>query len=319
MRIKTKKMKIRIAGFKWFLFPMAAAVAAAILPGVAAAQVAGHTSAEVDPLSAEYFQNQYLGNPSMAGVDSALNINAAYRTQSGSVPGAPVTKALTADGYIGHHVGLGLTAYNDQAGLFNRTKVGLTYAYHAQIGRRGQQLHFGVSLTYADNRIDPAAVDGDQSDPTIGKYNGRTNHFEVDYGMAYTDLHWTLQAVLPNIVSYMLLYPDDIQNRSTFLMAASYRFLVGGALEYVEPKVMYRGVQGLNNIVDMGVNLVFLHHILNVFGMAHTTKNYTVGAGLHYKNTLSVRMAYTSQASGLANYFDGNYEVGVGLTLFRHK
>jgi type IX secretion system PorP/SprF family membrane protein len=288
------------------------------LPLIGQAQIAGHTSGEVDPLGAQYFQNRYLGNPSMAGIDSALNINAAYRAQmGGSTPGAPLTQAVTVDDYIGKHVGLGLIAYNDQAGLFNKTNIAVTYAYHLQIGQRGQQLHFGLSLTYRNARIDPSKVIGDEGDPSIGNYNKRTDHFESDFGMSYTDEHWTLQAVLPNIVSFMALYPDNIRNRSTFFTAASYKLFVGSQVS-IEPEVAYRGVQGLDNIVDMGANIAFLNNIVNVFALYHTSGNYSAGVGLHYK-LITVQMIYSSQTSGLKNYFDGNYEVNVGLRLFGHQ
>lgn len=310
-------MNRRLTSYKGLFFFSCTVLVLGILPAASQAQIAGHTSAEVDPLGCEYFQNRYLGNPSMAGIDSALRINAAYRAQmGGGTPGAPLTKALTVDDYIGRHVGLGFIAYNDQAGLFSKTNIGLTYAYHVKIGPLGRQLHFGLSLTYRNARIDPAKVIGNGDDPSIGRYNDRTDHFESDFGMSYTDEHWTLQAVLPNIVSFMMFYPDNIQNRSTFFMAASYKFFPGSQTN-IEPEVVYRGVQGLDNIVDMGVNIGFLNNVVNVFALYHTSRNYTAGVGLHYKSVLNLQMIYTSQTSGLKNYFDGNYEVNVGLTLFK--
>src|ERR1700761_6834601 len=90
--------------------------------------------AQLNPLQSMYFQNPYLYNPSLAGMTNNLNINLDYRQQWSSFPGTPKTEAFTADYGATDRVGLGLTVYNDVAGLITQTKVVGTYAYHLPIG-----------------------------------------------------------------------------------------------------------------------------------------------------------------------------------------
>src|SRR5690606_14004655 len=109
----------------------------------------------------QWFQNQYLANPAMAGIDTGLHLNAAYRRQWTGVEGAPKTAFFTADGLVGKRVGAGLSIFNDQAGLIDRTRIALSYAYHLPLGNRGQRLHFGLSLALNVQRLDYSHVDGD--------------------------------------------------------------------------------------------------------------------------------------------------------------
>ena len=53
--------------------------------------------AQLHPMGAMYFQNQYLANPAMAGLESGLRADLAYRKQWSSIPGAPETQSITAD------------------------------------------------------------------------------------------------------------------------------------------------------------------------------------------------------------------------------
>ncbi|WP_308199426.1 PorP/SprF family type IX secretion system membrane protein [Chitinophaga sedimenti] len=260
-----------------------------------------------------------MGNPAFAGVDSGLHLNGAYRRQYENAPGVPVTMAFTADYYVGRRVGAGVNVQLDKAGLLSRSRVTLTYAYHLPLSITGeQQLHFGLSAGFRYDRLDTKSINADPNDPSMGLFNRRDNYFDGDFGIAYTDQHWTLQAALPNVAGYLKEENREIANSSTFYAAASYRFGMGDAATTLEPKVAFRGVRHYKNIVDFGGNLTFLDNSLNVFGLYHTSKNFTAGAGFKVKETVNFQLAYTSQTSGLRNYPDANFTLGLTINLFRN-
>lgn len=278
---------------------------------------AGNTPALLEPSATQFFQNQYLGNPAMAGIDTGLHINAAYRHQWADVQGSPETKFLTADVYAGNRVGLGLNIFNDQAGLIERTRVGLSYAYHLPLHDPRKQLHFGLSLAFNTAYINRKNINGDASDPSVGRFNQRDNYFEGEYGMAYTDGHLTLQGALPNVISLFKKNPNSsVDGGSTYYTAVGYRFTTGNAVSSVEPKVAYRGVQGYDNILDMGANIGFLDDMFNITGLYHTTKSFTAGIGFRYKSIAGIHAFYTSQTGGIKSYVDGTFEVGINIHLF---
>ncbi|UYQ94866.1 PorP/SprF family type IX secretion system membrane protein [Chitinophaga horti] len=286
--------------------------------GTSHAQELGHTTTQVDPLPSQYFQNQYLGNPAFAGVDSGLHLNGSYRRQLENAPGVPVTMAFTGDYYVGRRVGAGVNVMLDKAGLLSRSRVTLTYAYHLPLTASGEQkLHFGVSAGFRYDRLDTKAVNADPNDPSLGLFNRRDNYFDGDFGVAYTDAHWNVQAALPNIAGYLKEENRQIANSATFYAAASYKFNLADDATSIEPKVAYRGVRHYDNLFDLGANVTFLKNALNVFGLYHTSKNFTAGAGFNVKETVNLQLMYTSQTAGLRNYLDSNFTLGITINLFR--
>lgn len=281
------------------------------------AQSLSSVPALLEPSSTQYFQNQYLANPAMAGVDSGLHLNAAYRRQLNGIDGAPVSKFFTADGYIGNRVGGGIHVFNDEAGLMTRTRIALSYAYHLPVGDRGQTLHLGLSLAMNFQRIDYKAVNGDDSDPSIGAFNRRDNYFEGEFGAAYTNEHWTLQGSLPNIRSLVTGDDKAVDGGTIYFTAVSYKFEPAGAVSSIIPKVCYRGVRGYDNIFDLGVNVGFLHNVASVLALYHTSGSFTGGIGVNILQTVMLQAMYTTQTNGIKTYIDGGYEIGLTINLFR--
>jgi type IX secretion system PorP/SprF family membrane protein len=281
------------------------------------AQSFSKNPALLEPSGTQNFQNQYLANPAMAGIDSGLHINASYRNQWSGIAGAPVTKFLSADGNIGSRVGAGFRVFNDVAGLLNRTRLALTYAYHLPLNERGQQLNFGLSLALNIQRLDTKALNGDPNDPSIGAFNRRDDYFEGEFGMAYTDGHLNLQAAVPNIRGLVTGDNKEVDGGNIFFTAASYRFTSDNVISTIEPKICYRGVRGYENILDIGVNVSVLNDVANVLAMYHTSKSVTAGIGVDVMKTLAIRVLYTAQTGGIKTYVNSTYEIGATIHLFR--
>ncbi|MBO9731418.1 MAG: type IX secretion system membrane protein PorP/SprF [Chitinophaga sp.] len=285
----------------------------------AGAQSTGNPEMLVEPLAAQYFLDPYLANPAMAGLDTGLHVNLAYRHQSSGINGAPITKALTADYQLFKRVGIGMNIFNDKAGLLNNTKVAFSYAYHLPLSLNGASaLHFGLSGAFIARRLDTKEVNGDVTDPDIHAFNRRDNYFEADFGMAYTLKGFTLQASLPNLVSLVKNSSTDLGiDRSVFFAATSYKINVGTELSAIEPKVCFRGIKGYDNIMDAGANFSFLNNQLNAFGMYHSTNSFSAGVGANYQSIAGFQLIYNSQTAGLSNYTSGTFEINLTLNLFR--
>jgi type IX secretion system PorP/SprF family membrane protein len=283
----------------------------------AGAQSLSNAPALLEPSGTQYFQNQYLANPAMAGFEKGLHLNAAYRRQLNGIDGAPVTKFFTADYAVGNRVGAGLNVFNDVAGLINRTRVGLTYAYHLPFSNPDHQLHFGLSIAWNVQRIDYKNLNGEVTDPSVSAFNRRDDYFEAEYGMAYTDTKLNLQASVPNVRSLVSGDNKGVDGGGIFFTAASYKFAVDETISSVEPKLCYRGVRGHNNIIDAGVNVAFLNNVANVMAMYHTSKSLTAGIGVNIMKTVAIQGMYTAQTSGVKTTVDGTYEVGVTVDLFK--
>lgn len=288
-----------------------------LITGKSMAQSLSNAQALLEPSGTQYFQNQYLANSAMAGIDSGLHLNAAYRKQWGGMEGAPVTKFFTADYGIGKRVGLGVNVFNDEAGLINRTRTALTYAYHLPLSQDGKTLHFGLSLGMNFQRLDYKLIDGEVNDPSIGAFNRRDDYFEAEFGMAYVHKGLTLQAALPNIRNMVSGENLGVNGGGIFFSAASYKFPLEGTVSSIEPKLCYRGIRGYDNILDVGVNVTFLQNVANVMAVYHTSNSLTTGIGVDIMKTVMIQAMYTIQTGGMKTYIDGTYEIGATVHLFR--
>lgn len=305
---------------KTYFYKLALLLLPALLPVITKAQHFGNGNAQQDPLAAQYFLNPFLGNPAMAGIDTGLNVNISYRKQWAEVKDGPVTKLITGDYQIDKKMGVGLLIFNDQAGILNRTRVAVTYAYHVALNEeKNEHLHLGLSIALDNKRAIAAKVIGDMDDPSIPAYNSRDNFFESDFGLTYTNKAFTLQAAMPNMVS-MFQNKDDLETRntSTFYAAASYKFgNTGDQINSVEPMLAFRGVRGYKSIVDIGASVKLAKNFANLFAMYHTSKSFTAGVGFQFKNTVEVQASYTSQTAGIKSNVDGNFGLSMKIRLFK--
>jgi len=274
------------------------------------------SKAQLNPLSSQYYTNQYLINPAFAGAGQGLKVNGAYRKLWSNVPGSPLTQNLTADYGFGR-VGLGLTVNNESAGLQRQTRVVGSYAYHLPLSGDNQQLHFGVSLGFMSQRLENADIYGNPSDPMVGQYNDRKTYLDGDFGVSYTSDHLNIQASVPNLKSVLKKDVIKLADVATFYTAVSYRILLSEGAEGVdaEPKVAYRGVKGFDNIWDAGAQMSIANKQVFLLGMYHSTKNATFGLGMDYKRQYLISATYTTQTSALSNYTNGSFELNLRLNL----
>lgn len=272
--------------------------------------------AQLNPLSAQYYTNQYLINPAFAGAGDGLKLNGAYRKLWSNVEGSPLTQNLTAD-YGFNKVGIGLTLNNESAGLQRQTRVVGSYAYHLQLNENNQQLHFGVSLGFMSQRLENGDVYGNAGDPMIARYNARKTYLDGDFGIAYTSNHLNVQAAIPNLKSVLKKDIIKLADVATFYTAISYKIDISEGAEGmdIEPKVAYRGVKGFDNIWDAGAQMSIANKQVYLLALYHSTKSATFGLGMDYKRKYLISGTYTTQTSALSTYTNGSFELNIGLNL----
>lgn len=270
---------------------------------------------QIRPLGAQYYENQYISNPAFAGMNDGLNLNLSYRNQWRSIPGSPVTMAFSGD-YRYERVGVGLTVYNDDAGLIGRTRAMGTYAYHLPLNAENQFLHFGVSLGFMQERLDNPNIIAEPDDPSAARFNERKAFVDGDFGLAYTNERITLQAALPNLKKFLKKDNQNTVDGSTYFLAFSYK--IGTKLDVVsiEPKISFRGAKDIDNIWDIGTNLKLENNILSFLAMYHSDKSSTFGVGVNYDRYF-IQGFYTSQLAGERQRTGGDFEINLKVNLFR--
>ncbi|WP_316831895.1 type IX secretion system membrane protein PorP/SprF [Pedobacter aquatilis] len=273
--------------------------------------------AQLLPLNAQYYQNRYLVNPSMAGFNEGLNINGSFRKQWSNIPGAPLTQSVTIDQQVGK-VGWGANVYNEKSGGIQRTKMVGTFAYHLPLNNEDQKLNFGISFGASQDRLDLSSVrNSDINDPAIARFNDRGYYFDGDFGVSYTDKALTIEGAIPNMRSVFRNDDLNFADKPTFYSAVGYKFNFGTGLNGIslEPKAVFRGIKNYKNLWDAGVNANFANDKLYVMAMYHNTQNATVGFGMNYKSTLYFMAYYNTATSAISGYTDGDFEVNIRVNI----
>lgn len=275
----------------------------------------GKANAQLNPLTSQYFTNQYLVNPAFAGQGSEIKINSALRKLWSGVPGSPITQSITAD-YGFNKVGIGLNIYNEKAGLLKQTRIVGSYAYHLPLTEE-ETLHFGISMGLMNQRLEATDIHGNPNDPMVGLYNERKTYLDGDFGIAYTSNKLSIQASIPNLKSTMQKDVNKQADVSIFYSAICYKFHLGEVLDGMdlEPKLAYRGVKGFDNIWDAGAQLEMSNNQVFLLGLYHSTQNTTFGLGMNFKKKYLISGMYTSQTSALSAYTNGSFELNLRLNL----
>jgi type IX secretion system PorP/SprF family membrane protein len=235
-------------------------------------------TAQINPMAAQYFQNTYLANPAMAGFNQGLRLNLGYRNQWNNIQGSPQNVYVTGE-YGTKKVGLGMNFYKDEAGLLSRSKIQGTYAYHLPLNEDQKMLHFGISLGLQTNLLDLQNIVGSQNDPTAIRYNEQERIIDGDFGLAYSDEHIIIEGSISNLKNQLQIEDNSSSNYATFLTSMSYKFKF--ADWQVQPKIVYRGVQNFEDIIDMGFEIRTPDDQLGFMSMYHT--NSSMSYGLTYQ------------------------------------
>jgi type IX secretion system PorP/SprF family membrane protein len=277
---------------------------------------AASVHAQLNPLSSQYYTNRYVINPAFAGAGNGLRINGAYRKLWDNVPGAPVTQNLTADYGFGK-VGIGLNMSNESAGLQRQTRIVGSYAYHLPLNANNQQLHFGLSVGFMNQRLENSDIYGNPNDPMVGLYNDRKTYLDGDFGIAYTSDKLSIEGSLPNLKSFFKKDVIKLADVATFYTAISYKITLSEGMEGIalEPKVAYRGVKGFDNIFDLSAQAWIANKQVFLMGVYHSSENATFGIGVDFKRKYLISGMYTTQTSALSAYTNGSFELNLRLSV----
>lgn len=277
-----------------------------------------YSKAQLAPFQNMYFQNKYIYNPAMAGLDKGLNLNVAYRKQWSSFPGTPETGIITADIKATEKVGLGINVTSDKAGLIKQTRAVATYAYHLPLNDQSEHLSFGVSLGVNDSRVDYNAVNGDPTDMEIGRYNQLKAYLDGDFGVAYTSNKLYVGGSLPNLKSTFAKSSDqriDV-DKLLFVGIVSYKIPVGDGGNFrLEPLAGLRIVKGYTDIIDAGANFSMDQYGLFFQTVYHSSNSVGFGAGLD-QGTYAFNVSYNVETGQLKTYTNGSFELGLKIKLF---
>ncbi len=241
--------------------------------------------AQQTPLYSQYILNEFVINPSVAGIDGMTSINLTGRRQWLGWEFAPRTYSASVSTrvlkspqpFLGSKkvgtklrkspsgkVGLGASLLSDRNGAIVRTGINLTYAYHLMIEQ--SQLSFGLSFLVQQFKIDQslAALDLRSSDPLQGVI-GKSSYipdaaFGINYSANKINTGISIFQIFQSPVKYngREVYFRELKQVRHYYFTGTYKeqFLDKKDWEY-EPSVIIRGTENLQGSADISVRFIY--------------------------------------------------------------
>lgn len=267
-----------------------------------------HSLAQLNPLKGQYFQNEYLSNPAMAGHRSQAEVYLNYSNQWNKIDGAPVLSSISGSVPINDKASLGVNVISDKAGLIRKTQAMGSFSYKVPFAD-DHAIRFGVSLSWSQDRLDYGmASQTGVNDMELAKYNDKENYLDGNLGVTYQlkGLEAQFSYLSLNEKRYSKISTVDY---ATFYSAVSYKVKLDD-MWGVKPMVAYRGVKNYENQWDIAAE--WSADMLRFYTMYHSNKSFTGGLGYFDKSGLNVAALYSSEARAIRGFSGGIFDVVVG-------
>jgi type IX secretion system PorP/SprF family membrane protein len=230
------------------------------------------------PIYSQFILNEFLINPSVAGIDGMTTLNLSGRKQWWGIKHTPetytasvATRILKSPFSISGdkmrkgskgRVGLGAAFMSDKNGAISRTNLQLTYAYHIFI--QNNQLSFGLKAYTTQLKIDESLIDLDQPDPEIEGLLGKSTYIpDAGAGISFStpNAHLGISAV--NLFQSPIKF-GDVQLESTDFKHIRQYYLYGYIKKVlpnnsweIEPALLLRANEDLRFSADISARLIY--------------------------------------------------------------
>lgn len=270
---------------------------------------------QISLLDAQFFQNRYLANPAMAGLNTGTRVNLGYRNQWSNVPGAPVDQNFTLD-HRQNKVGAGLSVLNAKAGDLSHTKVYGTYSYALPLNNESSKIHFGLNFGFQRTSFNAENIIGDPNDQNIVRFNDRKTVLDGDFGLGYTSERFSIDGAVYNLKNQLVGDASDLDLGTDFnLYYVGAGYSIPMAEWTINTKVAYRNIKNYDDIVDVGMEVRTSTDKLGFTGLYHTNKSATFGLSYLHKKEWQFLVMYNTSASPIANYTLGTFEAALQINL----
>lgn len=235
-------------------------------------------NAQQIPVYSQYILNEFLINPSVAGIDGMTTINISGRKQWFGVKYAPETYSASVSSRVlksplsvsGNklrkgskgRVGLGAAFVCDKNGAISRTNIQLTYAYHIFI--QNYQLSFGLKAYATQFKIDEDLIDLDQPDPAVEEMIGRPTIIPdagagISLSSAHSHIGFSVSELLQSMVKFGSIELDtkEFKHIRQYSLYGYTRKSIQQTGWEVEPSMLLKGNEELRFCADFSARFIY--------------------------------------------------------------
>jgi type IX secretion system PorP/SprF family membrane protein len=274
-----------------------------------------------------YFQNNYVLNPAITGIEDYTDAKLSYRKQWVGINGSPVTGYLSVQGPLGDpahaHGGLGGLVVADKTGPDSRITVNGSYAFHIPISG-SVRASFGIAGGFTQYTLNTNELTFDQygtSDPAVPTNRGTQFLPDLVLGIwIYSDkfyLGGALNQLIPSALTFGSgnVNPKEALKGHSFFtagvkipMGPDFNFLPSVLVKYISPAPVSYDFNGK----------ILYRDLLWLGASGRREDGYSIAAGINISSLLNVSYSYDYTTSALQKFTSGSHEIILGLQLGNH-
>lgn len=272
------------------------------------------------PHFSQYYLNDFLINPAIAGTRPYFEGKSAHRYQWEGITDAPRTYTLSAHGPTKNQkMGLGGYLFTDNVGPTRRTGFNLAYAYHLKINQK-LNLSLGLSAGILQFMIDGSKITLREEDDDIIT-NGVQSTLIPDAGFGLYLYHekYYFGFSAPQLLNNKINFFEDGRNPtgtlpSHFFATAGYNLQLSEDFT-LQPSVFVKYVKPAP-VQFEGTLKVLYKNKLWLAGTYRDKDAITASLGYLINDSFTVAYAYDFTTTNLRNYSNGTHELLVGIRFY---
>jgi len=265
------------------------------------------------PLHSQYMMDLSILNPAVAGSYSFSPISASYRQQWVGFEGAPTTQYLSGHTYVGNHVGLGVSFFNELTTPSRRTGVQISFAYHLPISKDfSKKLSFGLSPVFFQHYIDISELTTEQlNDPAVTNSINNQLCPDLNFGVMYSNSNeyyvglsiFNLLEIRRDLFQIMDKINNPIQR--AFYLVGGYTYVINDNFS-VEPSALIQ--YQIHAPIQFDVNLRGMYK--NIIGLGVSYRYTDAFVYMLFVNIKNFRLGYSYDMtnSDIRLYSSGSHE-----------
>lgn len=274
--------------------------------------------AQQQPVISNYLSNPYIINKAYTGYSENTEVSLLAKTFfvgfADKNPGFQSVNLATRTEYYG----LGIALTNDYFGNTRAIGLGITYAYHIEMGENS--LAFALSPKFLQFGIDQSNyVFFDDNDDVITNAKENRLVFDADFGMLFYSSNYSAGISIINLLEPNVSLGGNVSDENrllrTFNLIGAYNYSFSEDVK-VEPSILL-SYSPLNLYYDINVRT----HLKNLFWIGAGYKQvqaFNIMFGIDYKN-YRFAYSYDHNLSSISNYSFGSHEIVLGMSISKNS
>jgi type IX secretion system PorP/SprF family membrane protein len=273
------------------------------------------------PHFSQYFLNDYLINPAVAGSRDYFEGTSTHRYQWEGVTDAPRTYTLSVNGPTKNRkMGFGGYLFTDHVGPTRRTGISMSYAYHVKINE-SLKLGLGLNAGLLQFMVDGSKITlRDQDDDIITGAVQSELKPDAGFGLYLYHKKFFFGFSAPQLLNSKVNFVDESLNPTGtlpahFFVSAGYKFHVGDDFT-IEPILFAKYIEPVPLQIEGTIKATYK----NKFWLSGTYRDkdaITASVGFFLNNSFTVAYAHDFTTTNLKNYSNGSHELMVGVRFYR--